>query len=236
MFDRLSNDLRARILRQKASGRSFTPYAVPTIDLTTARTNVEFRIGGDNLTVTLLDGTATIRFNNPESDEIALENAMHFPYPTDFYRFFITNGAQAGLTLRMVVGRDLGLQLVRNAAVLAASAAVIGSIGGLGIHVGATPRIIASGAADALIVAATPNLRLVGYSITESAGPAAVAEVSIQHGVAADIATELFGITLAADESARDWFGPEGIAVPSGLFLDRLSGSTKATIYTKTVA
>lgn len=95
-----------------------------------------------------------------------------------------------------------------------------------------TTRIrIASGTASAAAVAPTANLRLLGFSITESAGSPAAAQVSIQEGTGADIATEISGVNLAASESAREWYGEHGIPCPGGIYFNRISGTTRAVIY-----
>ena len=102
------------------------------------------------------------------------------------------------------------------------------------LDVAATPTVIASGTADVQGIAATNNLRLVGYSITEDADPAAAAELSLRHGTLATD-PEIFGITLTADQSVREGLWKEGIGVPNGVFVDRISGTTRLTLFTKTV-
>lgn len=82
---------------------------------------------------------------------------------------------------------------------------------------------------DIAAVAATPNLRLLGFSITETAG--AVASLSIQESAANDTTKELFGITLLANESRSEWFGDHGIPCPAGIWVERITGTTRITIF-----
>jgi hypothetical protein len=107
-------------------------------------------------------------------------------------------------------------------------------ITGAGLFKAATAAPVASGTADVQGVAASPNLRLVGWSVTEDAATAAAAQVRLTHGTATTD-PELFDITLAADQSTREFFGPDGIAVPNGVFVDRVAGTTKLTLFTKAV-
>lgn len=98
----------------------------------------------------------------------------------------------------------------------------------------ATP--IASGTSDVQAIAATapPTSppRLIGFSITEDAGSAAVARVRIHHGTST-AGAELFDVELSADQSTREWF-PPGLDVPNGVFVDRVSGTARLTLYSVT--
>lgn len=96
----------------------------------------------------------------------------------------------------------------------------------------ATPTAVAAAGTDVVGIAATANLRLLGYSMKESAGTPAVASVNLRHGVvigAALLATE----ELAADGSVTRWFGPNGIACAGGIFVDR-TGEAEIVLYTST--
>lgn len=83
-------------------------------------------------------------------------------------------------------------------------------------------------------VAAAPGLRLMGYSIKETAGVAAQFEVV--HG-----ATGAGGAGLGADHNlaangdVAKWFGPAGIKVPNGLSVKRTAGTAKVALYTKSL-
>ena len=97
----------------------------------------------------------------------------------------------------------------------------------------AIPVPIASGTGDLQAVAATAGLQLMGFSITEDAATAATARLRLHHGTA-NTDPELFDVTLAPGESAREFIS-EGIAVADGLYLDRVSGTTRLTLYVRTV-
>lgn len=92
-----------------------------------------------------------------------------------------------------------------------------------------TATVVTSGSGDTQGVAAATGLRLVGFSITEDAG--AVARLRLRNGTST-AGTELFDVQLAAGESAREWFGTTGPKCASGLFVDRVSGTTRLTLYT----
>ncbi len=105
--------------------------------------------------------------------------------------------------------------------------------GGINVGPAATPTAVASGTADAQAVAAATALRLMGYSVRESAGTPAVAALNLRHGTLdSDPLVEL--IELAADESYGMWFGPNGIDVPNGVFVERVTGETEIVIHTAT--
>ncbi len=77
------------------------------INLATARTNEEYRIPGDALYVIDMSSAAVaqIRFNNSGDDAIELKRGRRFQVP--FSRFLVTNTAQAGLTVTLLVGKDM---------------------------------------------------------------------------------------------------------------------------------
>lgn len=101
-------------------------------------------------------------------------------------------------------------------------------VGGLSASITNIP----TGTADAQGIAGQANLRLLGFSINESAATAAAASLILRHGAAATD-PEIMDLTLAADGQTDRWFGPDGISIPNGLFVDRVSGETKLTLYTK---
>lgn len=103
-----------------------------------------------------------------------------------------------------------------------------------GVFGPATPVKVASGAAAVQAVYPADDLVLMGFSATEDAGTAAAAEVILRHGKDTS-GDELFGVTLAANESTSDWFAPCGIGCPNGLYVDRVSGTTKLTLFVRTV-
>jgi hypothetical protein len=90
---------------------------------------------------------------------------------------------------------------------------------------------VASGAVDALAATAAVcagGMRLVMFSITEDAG--AAARVRLRHGTDAT-GTELFDVRLAASESTREYPGQYGPWLTSGLFLEHVAGTYRATLY-----
>lgn len=89
---------------------------------------------------------------------------------------------------------------------------------------------VAAGAGDAQGLVADGGNRLMGYSIRETAGAAAV--VSLRHGTA-DTDPPIAHESLAANGAITRFFGPDGITVPAGVFVERVSGSTELTLYTK---
>lgn len=87
---------------------------------------------------------------------------------------------------------------------------------------------------DAAVVAAA-GLRLMGFAAKESAGVAAVATFNIVHGATAAGGTLLVPIELAANESVRDWFGPDGIDAANGISIDWVAGTVDVVLFYKTV-
>lgn len=120
---------------------------------------------------------------------------------------------------------------------LQASTSNIGGITGTGIMAAASVDVNAAVAADVdAAVAAQAGLRLVGFAARESAGVAAVATFSIVHGATGAGGTSVVPVELKADESTRDWFGPEGIACPNGISIDHVAGTVDVNLFYKVVA
>lgn len=137
---------------------------------------------------------------------------------------------------------------IGSGAALGAGSAVIGKVGidqttpgttnavsnlGTGVMVATTSTAVASTAADVQVIAATPNLRLMGYSFQENAGTAA--SFVIRNGTTASD-TPLAYVALAAGESVRDWFGPNGKIAAAGIFFDRVTGTIIGQVDTMVVA
>ncbi len=95
-----------------------------------------------------------------------------------------------------------------------------------------TVTVVAAGSGDEAGVAATANMRLMGYSIKETA--AAVATMSLLHG-ASSAGTALVHLNFAASASSTQWFGPQGIPCAAGVWIERLTGSTAVILYTKVI-
>jgi hypothetical protein len=81
----------------------FTPY---TIDLSTARTKEEFLEEGDTILIQRLDGIASIYPSSRNHPEIQLQFTRKINTPFD--KFYLTNTAQTGKTLQILIGRDAG--------------------------------------------------------------------------------------------------------------------------------
>ncbi len=70
---------------------------------------------------------------------------------------------------------------------------------------------------------------LLGFSLRETTG-AAAALVYVRDG--ADAGGKLLSIvSLAAGESIRDWFGPGGLSVGAGVYLDVTAGQVEGAVY-----
>jgi hypothetical protein len=87
---------------------------------------------------------------------------------------------------------------------------------------------------DEALAAAATGLRLVGFSARETTGTVG-AVFNIRHGTS-NAGTLLVTVSLGANESTREWYGPDGIAAASGVWLERVSGTTSVVGYTKVVA
>lgn len=95
---------------------------------------------------------------------------------------------------------------------------------------------VTSGITNVQGLSATTNLRLMGYSATETAVSPAAAQIILRHGTTNASPTIAY-IKLAANESVRDWFGDRGLAVPNGVLVDRNAvGNSQITLYHKTEA
>lgn len=119
---------------------------------------------------------------------------------------------------------------------LAAGTANIGGITGTGIMVAASVDVNSAVNADVdAAVAAVAGLRLVGFAARESAGTAAVATFIIVHGATGAGGTAVVPVELKADESTREWFGPDGIACPNGISVDWIVGTVDVHLFFKVV-
>lgn len=88
-------------------------------------------------------------------------------------------------------------------------------------------------ATDEAIAAAGAGTRLMGFSARETTGTAG-ALFNIRHGTA-NTDPILATVSLGASESAREWYGPDGLAAASGAWLERVSGTIQVTGYVKVV-
>lgn len=108
------------------------------------------------------------------------------------------------------------------------------SVDGTLINVASTARQATSTTATntQLVVAAT-GLRLIGWTIKENAG--ASAEVILYNGTAST-GVIVMDRTILANESFTDFMDVDGINMALGIFMQRISGNTVVTLYTKAVA
>jgi hypothetical protein len=89
--------------------------------------------------------------------------------------------------------------------------------------------IATAGTTDEQGIAAAANMRLMGYTIRETA--AAAATLNLCHGT--DNSTIIAGENLAASTTVNRWFGPQGLPVDSGVYIERLTGgSTQVVLIT----
>ena len=92
-----------------------------------------------------------------------------------------------------------------------------------------TYTTIAAATGDEAGIAATHGLRLMGYSVRETA--AAVATLNIEHGTA-NSSPKMAVINLAASASDKHWFGPQGLPCEGGIWIERLTGTTEVNLIT----
>ncbi len=74
------------------------------LDLSVARDKVLFDVAGDVINMESIDGECDIYFNDAETDFAELDKTRKIYM--DFYKFRITNAAQAGKTAVILVGRQ----------------------------------------------------------------------------------------------------------------------------------
>lgn len=81
-------------------------YEIIDVDLADARTNVPIDVMGDFFMVEAITGAATVRFNHVSNPALNLQKVRKSNTP--FLNAYITNAAQAGKTLTILIGRDAG--------------------------------------------------------------------------------------------------------------------------------
>jgi hypothetical protein len=91
---------------------------------------------------------------------------------------------------------------------------------------------VAAGTGDVQVLAAGRELELLGFTVAETAG--ATAGLTLHHGTG-NTDPRLFQVSLAANGFHTVWLGPEGLDVPSGVFLDRTSGNMTLTAFWRKV-
>jgi len=85
---------------------------------------------------------------------------------------------------------------------------------------------IAAGSSDVAATGAAGTL--FGWTMAETAGAAATAVV---RDGASNAGGAIGYVNLASNESVRDWFGPQGIKITTGVWLERVTGSLAATFW-----
>lgn len=84
---------------------------------------------------------------------------------------------------------------------------------------------------DEAIAPALANTRLIGFSARETTGTAG-AVFNLRHGTS-NAGALLATVSLGANESAREWWGPDGLAAAGGIWLERVSGQLVVIGYWK---
>lgn len=82
---------------------------------------------------------------------------------------------------------------------------------------------LAKAADSEAFLAGTKARRLVAITYREAAG--AGAEFKLLHGAAVSGGVQIFAAVLAANASGSAFFGQNGVSIPNGLTLDRVSGT-----------
>lgn len=92
-------------------------------------------------------------------------------------------------------------------------------------NIGAFPI---SGSSQAVVAAsATRDVGYFGFSLRETAGSAAVVRIRAAGVITGDI---LDTVSLLGNESAREWYGPQGIKSRAGLYVEIVSGTVEGSI------
>lgn len=79
------------------------------------------------------------------------------------------------------------------------------------------------------------GLCLVGFACRESAATAAAATFQIVHGATGSTGTVVIPVELAANESTRDWFSPNGIDCKNGISIDWIAGTVDIELFFKVI-
>lgn len=93
-----------------------------------------------------------------------------------------------------------------------------------------TQRVVLPAATTSLAaVVPTANLRLIAVSVIETAG--STAAVSVQEGAGTDLTKEVLALSLSANEAKVLPFGEHGVPCPAGIWVNRLSGTTRVVVH-----
>lgn len=199
------------------------------------------QIGGNAVTTTIpVSGTVTVTgvaTAANQSSELTLVGALTETAPA-------TDTASSGLNGRL---QRIAQRLTSLIALLPASLGQKTMANSLAVTVAsdqsavptssqaATLNDAGSGTDDEQAIAGAANLRCMGFNIQESAVVPAVADVVIRHGTDAT-GPVIAQVKLIASGSQTIWFGPNGITVTNGVFLERVAGTTQVTVYSRVQA
>jgi len=86
---------------------------------------------------------------------------------------------------------------------------------------------------DIAIGTPVAGLRFMGFSARETTATAG-ALFHIRHGTS-NSDPVLVTVSLGLNESCREWYGPDGITAPNGIWLERVTGTIQVTGYMKVV-
>jgi len=101
-----------------------------------------------------------------------------------------------------------------------------------GQHVAPIPHYtLAAPAVDVLM--ASGIVICFGWSVKETAG--AAASFTIGDGLAVAGLDQVFPVALNANETNREWFGPQGIVFEQGLFFHAVAGALTGAVFFRAV-
>ncbi len=146
------------------------------VDLSVARVAEPFRTSGDFLYVLAMSSSAaaSICFNDSNGDPVELRRGSRFQIP--FHSFLLTHAAQPGLTLTLLIGKDLAFDFSELGVVEVSSVTSPVLRRAAALQNGA---VIAVGAAATAILAARPGSRLSGTLINEGPNPCRLGAVGV---------------------------------------------------------
>lgn len=168
------------------------------------------------------------------------------PPNTQGYRVLITSAMATVLAfidtppgqtaLARVNGQVCVLKLLENPVITSSVGQFISvisstSVDGTLINQAATTTDVSAATSSSLAVAAAAGLRLMGWTVRETAG--ASGEIALRQG--SSTGTKLMDRIYTATQSFTDWFGDTGLGASAGVYVDRsVLGTAEIEIYTKT--
>lgn len=158
-------------------GQASAAPKVHTIDLSTARTNEKFGLGGSFIwayKASSKDAAAEIRFNNERSDAIEFKEGMIFA-GFSFGEAYVTNTAQAGAYISFVCLHEDREIRALNPAVHLAEVDISKSTTFTSV---ADTAIVAAAAAVSILAASATRREVIIRNLTASAGDARIGDAS----------------------------------------------------------